>query len=311
MIIFSSMKTIFILVLSLFFCFELIAQNDSLGVEYFDSGEKKSEQHFQSGKAHGDYLQWEKTGELRYKGQYELGALKNWTVYFKSGEKQEHTEYKNRQISYAVTWYLNGNKKTESTHPFEKIGDFIYRKWDENGIKTDEQIFRKSVGKITFISFYSNGNKKAQHTVLGGHKTDSLYEWTSTGTPLKFYRLDSLDKEISICTYRDNKGQIVKEERKQFEHVFKRGKRINTEYLKQEKLYKKGKLVKVTDYGDKLLCYGTMPILENTYKKGQVVKYHVIQYERSHQKYVAQKKYYKAGNVLKKTEEYELKIDCK
>ena len=101
---------------------------------YWESGQKKYEEHYVQGMKHGPRSAWYEGGQIRSQGQYindeEHGT---WTEWYPDGRKMRELNFENGAFHGLYTeWWPNGQMKTQYERVRgEKQGTMTA--WDEEG----------------------------------------------------------------------------------------------------------------------------------------------------------------------------------
>ena len=114
-------------------------------VEFYESGQKRTERTFRNGKLHGLSTEWDSDGqkqhEIIYKDGQQTGPYRTW---YDNGQQEKEGAYKDgKEDGRWVFWYANGQKQKEGDYKDGKRkGQWNF--WTQNGQKLE-------TGKVTDI----------------------------------------------------------------------------------------------------------------------------------------------------------------
>lgn len=116
-----------------------------VGLDYYESGQKKSEGNFKDGKREGLWTVWQDNayGEKRSEGNYKDGQKEGlWTEWDDNvyGQKSEGNYKDGEREGLWTVWHSNGNKEGEGNY---KNGsrEGLWTFWYENGQKESEDTY--------------------------------------------------------------------------------------------------------------------------------------------------------------------------
>jgi len=125
----------------LYFENQIVSAGQSVEIEWYANGTKKS--------------------EVPYKDGQQYGKVRRW---YPNGQKEEEVSMRNTRVHGLYrSWYENGNKKMEFTSINNVMSD-EYREWFENGKLSTEIIEMKDKKMISVKQFWDNGQVKVQGT---------------------------------------------------------------------------------------------------------------------------------------------------
>lgn len=148
------------------------------------------------------YASGQKKSEIPYKDGQQYGRIKRW---YESGQKEEDVMMKNTRVhgSYR-SWYSNGKSQRE----FFSINNVMsgeYKEWDKDGHLLWEIVELTDESKIMVKNFWPNGQVKMQGKSTMPESL-SIHEWSQTRDGYWTYWLK--DNTVSK-TERYSKGQLL------------------------------------------------------------------------------------------------------
>jgi len=170
--------------------------------EYWDNGQKSSEENYKDGKKDGVWTQWfengQKESEENFKNGKEEGLNTSW---YENGQKMYEVNYKDGKQNGVCLWsHENGQKRFERTFKDDKL-DGIYIVWNENGQKRFQRILKDGKKEGHWIEWYENGQKKSE----GNYKEDKREGlWT------QWYENGEKIDEVHILDIRDEPSRVSK-----------------------------------------------------------------------------------------------------
>ncbi len=166
-------------------------------IDTFENGKIKFKSFYNNGQLDGIETGYFQNGNIRAIEKYDMGKfIGTWFYYYENGNinAEYNYEYSNDKSSKSITYYLNGiiETKEEFTKDFDLL---YYYSFNEKGDTTYKCIpidFKKKI--YEFISYYDNGLIEY---------SGQIQEKTEEG-----------QKKIGIWKWYDEKGQLIKEEKK-------------------------------------------------------------------------------------------------
>lgn len=193
------------------------SKKDSVWLEWYNNGYKKSKITFKDGLYHGKSYGWYENGNKDYEGEYNngdgtdlgtTGVPKNgrtgqWIFYYESKQKLSESKFKNGKIDgVSTTWYENGQKESEGNF-IEGKNEGVYSTWYENGQIKGKYNYKNGElnGKVNtwyeggekfsegeyvlgtggYISWYESGEKKLKENFIDGKYDGEIISWYQTG----------------------------------------------------------------------------------------------------------------------------------
>jgi antitoxin component YwqK of YwqJK toxin-antitoxin module len=107
---------------------------DGLETSWHENGQKRTEQPYKDGKAHGLRTVWHENGQKANESTSKNGKKHGpWTTWYENGQKRTEENYKDGKKDGPWTWYYeNGQKSYEQNYKDGKW-DGPYTEWDEAG----------------------------------------------------------------------------------------------------------------------------------------------------------------------------------
>ena len=154
---------------------------NGLFIEYYESGEKKSERILRNGKEEGLCIIWHENGQKFSEETYKNGKKDGkWTYWNREGLNLEQKNYNEGRIEGEhIIWYSSGDKKLHITY---KDG--------------------KTVGK--WIEWYVGGQKRSEGNMLYGMMDGKWIFWYHKGKKELEFNLDFGNPVGSAKIYHDN-----------------------------------------------------------------------------------------------------------
>ena len=142
---------------------------DGISTEWYENGQKKSEENFKEGARDGKSSMWYEDGQIEEEGNFINGKNHGlFTRWRNSGQKREEATFKDGELDGLMTeWYENGQKKSENTFKDGKQ-DGLTTVWYENGQKKGEGTFKDGKQEGKWTGWYENGQKEGEVTFKDG-----------------------------------------------------------------------------------------------------------------------------------------------
>ena len=226
-------------------------------------------------------------GDQTDKNDYSIpknGRDGKWILYYKNGNKEQESIYKDGKLNGFLTLYFeNGNKQQESNckdGKFEGLRILYY----ENGIKQRESIYKDDKLEGLTKLYYQNGNKQ-QESIYKDGKTNGLQQvWFENGNKKQefIYKDGKLNGFQTLYFENGNKEQesIYKDDKLEglTKLYYQNGNKKEESIYKDDKLegltklyYENGNKKQESIYkDDKLNGFQTL-YFENEFKKQEVM----------------------------------------
>lgn len=131
---------------------------DGKATEWFESGNKKNEVHFDNGIPVGVMLGWHENGNPSYEVTLQHGQAEGITTeFYPSGEKKSVTHYSDGEKNGAESGYYKSRKQLWNAN------------WAKNKLHGD------------YIKYYPSGNKKSVYKYANGQSEGEANGWFETG----------------------------------------------------------------------------------------------------------------------------------
>lgn len=185
-------------------------------INYYLSGEKKSEGNYLNGKKDGKWIFYYKSGETEQQGYFRKDKIDGeWTWYFKNGniKRQEHyidgkedglcIEYSENAEILEKGEYVDGLKEGEWIN---NVGEHIEKGNYKFGLREDKWQYFYEDGKIKFEGNFLQGNEDGKHKWYyrnGKLKEERYYIFGSREKIWKYYNADG--SLFMSVTYRNDK----------------------------------------------------------------------------------------------------------
>jgi len=155
---------------------------DGKWIDWYENGQKKSEETYKDGKIDGKCIGWHENGKKSYEGTYKDGKIDGkWTEWWDNGNKQTDETYNNGKLDGKWTdWYSNGQIKLEGTYK-DGYHDGKWTQWYNNGNKIYEGIYKDGQRNGKWTDWYSNGQIKLEGTYKDGHGNKDVKYWDENG----------------------------------------------------------------------------------------------------------------------------------
>ena len=130
--------------------------------EWYVSGQKSLETHFDNGQQHGKRTEWYVNGNKRLEAEYKAGELHGTsTEWYDDGAKRLEATYREGKLDGALReWFPSGKKRREGTYRQGLPVEGSVTEWYDNGLK---------VGQVEWIDVpggvYQMGKKGQQRRV--------------------------------------------------------------------------------------------------------------------------------------------------
>jgi antitoxin component YwqK of YwqJK toxin-antitoxin module len=215
-------------------------------VDWYENGQKESEQTFKNGKEQGLAIRWYENGQKNIVLTVKDGELNGlFTFWYENGQKEYEETYKNgKKNGLSTTWYENGSKKSERKYKDDLITSEV--EWSEDGKLSSE---KTEDGEKTFkTTYYTTGTKEMSVNLVSGKreglqiiyykngnkKTESNYVNDLTNGEYKVWYSNGLLKSVS--NYKDDllEGEYI--------DYYDNGSK------KSERKYKDGRRVSIIDF---------------------------------------------------------------
>ncbi len=134
-------------------------------VQYYDTGQKKLEEHYQRGILHGPQRQWHENGQLKKEQIYRQGRLHGPMIsWYANGQKAQQGQYVNGlREGLWTSWHENGQKATEGHFLHDKEHG-VWLAWHENGQLMLRGQYRNGNKEGLWKSWYPNGTLNSELT---------------------------------------------------------------------------------------------------------------------------------------------------
>lgn len=154
-----------------------------VGLDYYESGQKKSEGNFKDGKREGLWTVWQDNayGEKRSEGNYKDGQKEGlWTEWDDNvyGQKSEGNYKDGEREGLWTVWEMEGNLKEEGLWTGNyKNGkeEGLWTRWHFNGPKISEGNYKDGSREGLWTFWYENGQKESEDTYDNGFVASSNY----------------------------------------------------------------------------------------------------------------------------------------
>ena len=137
--------------------------------EWYENGQKESEEKFKDGKGDGLFAEWYGNGQKRFEHNYKEGKKAGLgTSWYENGQKEFETNYKDGKYDGLLTeWYENGQKRFEHNYKEGKKAG-LGTSWYENGQKKSEESY-KDGKSVTALVWKPNGEKCPATNLVNGN----------------------------------------------------------------------------------------------------------------------------------------------
>lgn len=127
-------------------------------IEYYNSGEKRAEGEYRSGKREGEWVYYHRSGAVEQRGNYANGLAQGaWKWYYENGALHREEDYrKGREDGMSVEYDGQGTIITQGEYiDGLKEGKWIYHVGDH----TEEGEYRSGLRNGEWVHVYDNGRK--------------------------------------------------------------------------------------------------------------------------------------------------------
>jgi len=150
--------------------------------DWHESGEKSLEAYYKNGKSEGTRISWNASGKKKWVQYYKNGIkVGTWTDYWHTGEKHYEMPYKNgKEHGLKIEWYPSGEKLAETPYKNGKR-EGIQTRWYKSRIKLAEIPYKNGKREGVRKRWYKSGAKKSLKTYKNGVENGLRKEWDENG----------------------------------------------------------------------------------------------------------------------------------
>ncbi len=146
-----------------------------VGVSYYCNGQKKHEETYSQGLAHGTWNYWYENGskaqEVRYISNIFDGLEIEW---YENGQKKSEISWSKGALhGMWVSWYSSGQKEGEVVY-FQGKKDGCETMWYENGQIYSKGQWKQGMQEGFWVAWEATGKKKWQGNCIAGEMVFDL-----------------------------------------------------------------------------------------------------------------------------------------
>ncbi len=188
---------------------ELVYQSGvpTLMTTWHPNGQKLQIAKIEKGQWHGTVTWWYDDGQVAKEEGYQYGIKQGpSSQYYPNGKIQKQENYSNGNLDGLITsWHPNGQKESEVTYkPYGRVGVRVGKRvtWYSNGqIKSEEFYSNSGTFEGLFVDWYENGQKKEEANFKNGKLIGSITKWDEDGNKLTSDERDFpfLDGDLNLA----------------------------------------------------------------------------------------------------------------